>query len=397
MREPLSTTRPTIIRRGAVVASAVTLVMFLAGCAGSAGPAPTESEGGCDPNDVVVVDGVGTAPEECQFPGETLRVAAYSGFMTEALQAGVGTLLEEATGAKIEWVGTDNATVISQLFASRGGEPPLDVVSGMTTDGVFNLLQGEPLLEKLPPLENLADFPSQAVAVDGYGPGFYYYLTGMCVRRDMFEAAGLPTDEGFDVFTDPALAGKVGFPAAGISQWELTIPAVAAYLGADLDDPAPVVEWASGIEGLKLWPSSSDFDQMMQTGEIWISPQTEARCLELKNQGLDLDYVSINLTVDGDTYDAIAATTGAYIVAGTPVPELAAIYVNLVNTPEGLLPYLEGRFYPPTNPRTVEAVLETMPDVDPEVDADTLFQADYAALLENRREWLDQWSRAFQG
>lgn len=384
-------------RRATAVGAALAVATLIAGCASSPGAAPEPQPGECDPNDVAVVDGKATAPEECQFPGEVLRVAAYSGFMVEAFTEGVGSLLEEATGAKVEWTGTDNATVISQLFASRGSQPPFDVVSGMTTDGVFNLVQGEPLLDKLPNLDNLADFPKQAVAVDGYGPGFYYYLTGLCIRKDMFEKNGIPKDTGFDVFTDERLAGKVGFPAAGISQWELTIPAIAAHLGSSLDDPAPVVEWASGIDGMKLWGSSSDFDQMIQTGEIWVSPQTEGRCLDGLNRDVDVEYVSIKLEVDGKVYDEIAGTTGAYVVKGAKSPALAAMYVNLINTPEGILPYIRGRFYPPTNPRTVEAVQKEMPDMKADVDPETLYQGDHALLLEHRREWLDSWSRAFQG
>lgn len=372
----------------------------LAACSSASAPQPSQSAGGCDVNDVVVSDsGEVSSSEECQFPGETLRVAAYAGAMTEALQEGVGSLFEEATGATIEWVGTDNATAISQILASRGAEPPIDVVSAMTTDGVVSLVQAGALAE-IPDITHLEDMPAQAIAVEGYGPGFYYYPTGLCIRADKFADAGIDPAEGIEVFTDPALAGVVGFPTAGISQWDLTMPAFAAHFGVSADEPDDVVEWLSSIDGLKLWASSSELDQMLLDGEIWASPYSDGRCNALADQGAPVEYVGLNLDIDGETYDAVGATVGAYIVANTPNPELAAIYASLVNTPEGILPYLRDRaFYVPTNPHTAEILAEALPEKADllDIDVESLYQADYETFLPSRQDWLSAWNRAFQG
>ncbi|MDQ1105711.1 hypothetical protein [Nocardioides zeae] len=195
----------------------------LAACGGGAeGNGNTGAD--CNPADVTVSgDGTATAPEECNFEGQTLTVAAYTGAMTEALQAGVGKLVEEATGATIEWVGVDNATAISQILASRGAAPPFDVVSAMTTVDQISLVDSQLLVEPSN-LDEFADFPEQAFGAEGYQPGFYYFVTGMCVRSDKMAEAGLDATEGFDLLQEPALAGKVAFPNAGISQWDLLVP-----------------------------------------------------------------------------------------------------------------------------------------------------------------------------
>lgn len=385
-----------------LVALLSVFTLALAGCGQAASETtPTTSPDAalCDPNDVTVSDdGVVSTSEACQFPGEVLRVVAYAGASTEAFQEGVGAFLEEATGAKIEWTGTDNATAISQILASKGGEPPFDVVSAMTTDGVVSLVRAD-ALQKLPTLENLEGFPAESIAVEGYGPGYYYYPMALCVRTDKFAEAGLDAAKGVEIFNEAALANRIGFPNAGISQWDLMMPAFAAHLGSTADDPTAVVEWLESIPGVKFWGGTSDLDQMLTDGEVWVSPYTDGRCNALADKGVPVEYVGMKLNIDGATYDNVGATASAHIVAGTPNPELAAIYVNLINTPAGILPYLRDRaFYVPTNVRTAELLAEAIPEKADrlELDLDRFYQADYDAFLPARQQWLSAWNRAFQ-
>lgn len=387
------------MRRTIAVTLAAVLASSLAACGSDSADSASGLGADCNIDDVVVdADGTATAPEECQFDGQTLKVAAYTGAMTDALKKGVGKLVEEATGAKIEWVGIDNATAISQILASKGTEPPFDVASAMTTVDLQSLVKSDALL-KPDDLDPYTDFPEQAFGVEGYPPGFYYYVTGMCVRSDKFEEAGLDASQGIEVLKDPKLAGKVAFPNGGITQWDGFIPALNAHLGGSMDDPSTAIDWLSGIEGMKFWASSGDLDQWFMDGDVWAGPASDGRCLALQEQGVPVEYVSLKMDIDGSTWDAVGETTGAYVVDGTNLDVLGQIYIKLINQPAGLMPYLTDRaIYLPTNPDTF-AELEK---VDPNKaalltgDPSKFYQPDYDSFLDHRQDWLDQWNRAFQ-
>ena len=114
---------------------------------------------------------------------------------------------------------------------------------------------------------------------------------------------------------------------------------------------------------------------------------------------MPVEYVSVNMDIDGSNWEAVGETTGAYVVAGTDLDVLGQIYIKLVNQPAGLMPYLTDRaIYLPTNPETFAELEKVDPDKAALLTGDPskFYQPDYDSFLDHRQDWLDQWNRAFQ-
>lgn len=371
----------------AVLLALATVVFAACGGGATASPAPATSTAAA------------ASATPVSFAGQTLRVSATAGGMTDALKAGVGSFFEAKTGAKLVWVANDPQSAVSQLLAARGGPVPFDAIANMDSVSQARAISVD-VIQKLDyaNIPNAKAIPASGMRASGFGPGSYYYVVGQCYNTDKFKAAGLPAPTSTDVWFDPKLANHVAIPDSTQAMWNIAMPMFAKGLGLSATDPAPLIAKLKTIPGLRLAPNQTEIDSLLTNGDAWIAMDADGRCNAMTKKGLPFKLAPLGLTIDGKKYDYIAVTTGVEAVKGTQVKRLVEEFINLLLTPEGLVPLTKVLFYTAASSTVYDAQLKD-PEVAPYLMPKTaaLYAGDYGPWLSIEAKWIDAWNRGFKG
>ncbi|BCB92063.1 hypothetical protein Psuf_093760 [Phytohabitans suffuscus] len=359
-----------------------------------------EAEGTADSPSCTLPKGEVTADNQCKFAGRTITVAASPGSLTDLYKQGLGQLFEQTTGGRINWVGQAPDAVLTQLIAGQGQAPTVDVDLDMYVPAVY---QGEEAgvwetfdRSRVP---NAQDLPPQAFAGEGRGPATWFNLTGVCYNTDRFTSAGLAAPT-WDSLFDPKVR-SIGFPQPTSTRWNLTMVSLAAYYGAGLDDPKPVIDKLKQLgDRLTFYSATSEADQLVQSGDAWAVIHADGRCNGLTKSGAPVKLAPMNLNIEGRTYALMLSPTSPEIAKGTKNLDMAYALVNTLLTESALTPLITTLVYTPTVPAVLEALKDDTA-VGPflQTDVSALYSPDTATFREfmtKRQTWVDAWNRAFQ-
>ncbi|WP_324274911.1 extracellular solute-binding protein [Blastococcus brunescens] len=252
-----------------LIASATCLALVtLAACGGDdAGPADAASDAG-------------------DYESGTLVIQGSSPDINSAWQANVDRQFTERTGATIEWLPGAAPTNLTKLLQSKGGEPPADVVF-LDTPTQTQAIAAD-LLEELDRdlLTESGEFlPDEVYPNEGYGPANIVIRLGTCVNTERIQQAGIQLQGSIDDWFDPALAGHFSMPDISTFYTQATLPALAAHFDVDFDDPAGLLDKIEEAQPVSFWTSTADVQQSLQSGDVWVTPILDGRCLNLTLQG----------------------------------------------------------------------------------------------------------------
>jgi putative spermidine/putrescine transport system substrate-binding protein len=348
--------------------------------AGAALPAPATAQTGTQP-----------------FAGQTLRVGAWGGGTGKVLRDATTPGFEQLTGAHAAWTDGDPVQFIAQLLAARGGAAPYDVIgleSLLEPQGVSQGLFVQPDESKLSNGHLLA---RGMVHPGGYGPAWGYFSLGIAYRPDKLKAAGIPAPKNLSILFDPRLAGHVAIPDVSQPNWPHFMPALAAYFGTPLSDPAPVLNKLAAIKQASLYTSSSDLEARMTSGEIWVSLWVDGRVNAMKTKGVDIELGPLGIpNPKGGTY-AYYAGLLLFDLTNPARKALGDVFLNeLLSTPvETKIALATG--YTPTNVEALKVVRK-----DPKLgkffnsDLSSDFIANPAAWQKVQNQWIDAWGKAMR-
>ena len=333
------------------------------------------------------------SPEEAgaqQQSNATVRVASYGGGFTAAQKKFAGDIYSTRTGVKIQYIDGTSRDFLAKMIASKGREPPFDVVY-LEQDVQADAIEAG-VLAKIDPkiVTNLAFLYDEAKNHDGYGPGHIFYSVGITYNYEKFKEAGIPDPTSWNDLWNPKLAGRVAVPDLAQIFGRQFVIAAAWLKGGTERAPEVGVDYIATLKAHSYYTSSATLTAQFQSGEVWAAPWINGRSWALIDRGAPIRFVipkeggfgNIN-TID--------------VVAGSKVEKEAQGYINAVLDPLAQLGQANDTPYGPTN-KLLAPVLKEYPELSkkfpasPE-DLKQLHTTDWAEFKKVNAKVVDRWNR----
>lgn len=335
-----------------------------------------------------------TQASESGYEEGPLVIGASSADVNALIRPGVEREFKAATGADITWIDGGGAPNLQKLIASKGAEPPFDVAQLDNVTQVQAIGAGvisEFDRSTLSVQDNI--FPSE-----GYGPGWLVIREGTCVNTEAFDENGVELPTGVDSWFDPQIGPNFTMPDIGTLHNTVILPALADHFDVAYDQPELFMERMKDADVGTFWTSSADAQTSIQSGAMWAGALLDGRCIGLKLDGAPVDFLPMNVDIDGQEYPYVGIVNTWDIVTGTDKPNLASKFIDIIVGPEGTEPLLPEFGYLPAREDLLEAALadEELSRYIGEYSPEETYYPDYAAFLPHHREWTDVWNETFK-
>lgn len=222
-----------------------------------------------------------------QFDGVTVRIGTFGGRWRDIVEQHVAKAFA-GEGGKIEFVLGQPANNMAKLIASRGQEPPFDILE--TMDNFLPQLTAGGFTDNfdLARITNVGQLDKSLY--DAGKVMIWITQEGIIYNKAKFAGAGIPVPQRFADLADARLKGKVSLPdiSAGGS-----IPAVIgmAYEGGGSEaDIGPALDMVRKISPASFWSSSSNLQTQLANGDVWAAAAQAGNVQRLKGK-VDLGIV----------------------------------------------------------------------------------------------------------
>lgn len=328
-----------------------------------------------------------------------LVVMASSADVNEAMA--MDAAFEALTGAKIEWIPSGAPKTLTQLISSKGGAAPADVVM-LDTPNQAKAIKAEVIVKDFDrsKLTDSNEFLPDEMYPNGAGPAAKAMRLGTCVNTDELEKAGITLTESIADWYNPALKGHVTLPDIDTYFNVAFLPTWAKQEGVPWDKPAALLDKIKETDPVSYWTSTADVQQSLQSGDIWLSPLHDARCINLIVKGAPVRFDPLDLEVDGKSYEYAGLFDTWDIVANTTKPNLAYAFIDMAEGEDAMRPLMAQFGYLPARTDLVEKFAKD-PELEPLMlgydGPEGLYFPDYDDWFGNyAATWIDEWNRAFK-
>lgn len=320
----------------------------------------------------------------------TLRVASFAGPFGEALQKYSVEQFTQRTGIKVEFQYANPADFLAKMIASRGREPPFDVVC--LDDDVSSAAIDAGVLQKLDPaiVTNLKYLYPEAVNKDGYGAAVFYFAFGIAYNRDKLKQAGIGELTSWNDLWDPRLAGHISVPDIINIQGRDLIIQIARLNGGSESTPEKGIEKIAQIKAHSYNTASNTLQAQLESGDVWVAPWNNMRATAMADRGLPIGFVTPKEGTIGNT-DTIN------VVAGTRYPKEAQMLINYMLDPFAQLGMAKLLPTGPTN-KLLADIIAADPEwqrkapVLPEA-RQALYFPNWSVFNKNLKSATDTWNR----
>jgi len=289
-------------------------------------------------------------------PGDkTLRVAMTGGtFLKIHGEKYAGDVFTAQTGVKVEYFGGYGPDTLARLVAQKGRPPPFDVWQAEDPEVFEAIDQG--LVEKANPalLPHLKDINSNAYLVNGYVPAACGIVLGLVYRVDKFKELGLDANS-WDVLWNPKLAGRVALAGYQVPNTQGLVMAMAPNLGGNDHNLAPAIDALAKVKIHSMYSSAADLMTKVQSGEVWLSYTSQGRAITLMQQGAPVRF-SVPKNNDGTFGYGLLGVWSP--VKGSPLPDEAQRYVDLLLSPGNQLGFALDSPYAPVSAAIAPVIAE---------------------------------------
>lgn len=296
-------------------------------------------------------------PAGARAQDNSFTVMAVGGTWGEAIQKHICEPFAQAHGLSITYDSRPNAQQIAMLQASRGRPVVNTLELGGPTLGQAMLLD---LVDKIDP----ALVPNFSRVIPSLRNDFW---APRCISPwvltydpDVFSAEEVQ-ERGWSILTDERVRGRVALPDFG---WmgEMWLHSVNLALGGSYDNTDAAFELAAKIvkenDGIVMGSNDQGMN-LFSTGEIVAAPFWSGRTLELKRQGVKVEYAF----APGWSPTGF----GFGVVSGNSNPEMAQRFVDFSLSDDVQLIFARQFSYPPTLQDIV--IPDDIPDVKISQDA----------------------------
>ncbi|WP_439816308.1 ABC transporter substrate-binding protein [Zavarzinia sp. CC-PAN008] len=320
----------------------------------------------------------------------TLRVGNYGGRFTETQRRYAADAFTARTGIKVEFIDSNPLDHIAKLIATKGREPPFDVVY-LDSDIQPQAIEAG-ILQKLDPaiVTNLAHVYDEAKNPDGYGPGMLFADFGILYNTEKYAAAGIPAPTKWSDLWDERLAGHVVVGELSHGCGRALLVQAERLAGGDESTPEKGIDKIAEIKVHSYISSTVQLEALFPTGDVWAAVIANGRAWGLIDKGLPLAYVR----PEGGS---VASITTIDVTAGTLHPREANLFVNEVIGPVAQLGQAFEIPYGPTN-KLVTPIIQAYPDLARKLpgtlqEIQSLYRPNWPVYWANHETAVDLWGR----
>lgn len=331
------------------------------------------------------------------YQGQTLRIAMWGAGWNRGLHELVGKPFMERTGAKIDYVIGNPREHLAKMLATRGQEPPFDVVQvdDSVKEQMVRLDLVQPVeLAKIPNVKHV--FPT-ILDKPELGPSFMIIPIGIGYNTEKFKELGLAEPTSWDILWEPKLAGKVAIPDLNV------VMGVHTLMGAAIRASGNPYNYEAGIQELKkiklnhIYSSPVEILTQITSANVWAVPITEGRINELRFRGVPVKYVNPVAAGKKGSMDI----DSIHVVKGSKRKELAEIYMNLLLEPAAQLGFARAEGWTPAvRPAAAaiqkDAALREKFTILDEAGVNAALRADWGRLNRSWGDIVTKWNRTLK-
>ncbi len=336
------------------------------------------------------------------FKGMTLTVLGVNSDINAMYMKSVGIPFEKETGATLQIVTGSSDANLSKALANKGRTPSFQVIA------LENLTQAQAItagaIRKLDysKIPNAKDLAKGAIPSPGYGPAFDFFRFGTCINVAQYKAHHIPLPTSVDGWFDPAIEGHNILPTPANFWWATGMQALAENYKVPLSNPQPLFDKLKAMKPSSIYTASGDAQTQLQSGTAWLAPTSDGRCYGLKLAGQPVDFIPLNLKINGKTYAWAVGVDTWEVPSGVKGKqlELAYKFINLSLRPEAQLPVTKKLGYPPTTLTGIK-MAEALPQAKKvnmygkNFSFDELYTPNAQQFLQVQRNWIALWNQTF--
>ncbi len=326
------------------------------------------------------------------FDGVTLRVATFGGPWRDDLAKNLAPRIE-ALGGKVEFVIGSPQDNLAKLIASRGREPPFDVVEILDAQ-VDQVIEGGLLIPldyaAIPNAGQIESWQRMPSAI-----GIWTTQEVICYDKGKFAELGIPVPTTYKDLANDKLAGRVMLADITGGGGLANFAGIVYASGGDTSNVKPGLDLIRTIKGVKFWKAGADVIAAYKAGDIYAAVAHSGWCLRaVKYAGANVAsaHPKINATKTG-----VLKVGWLGVVKGTKNAAAAMYFVNAYLDEEFQLGFAKNTGVWPVNKkaaqrlRTEDPLFVSLNNIEA-ADIDRMLRIDYKGV--NVNSWYDQWNRA---
>jgi putative spermidine/putrescine transport system substrate-binding protein len=325
-----------------------------------------------------------------QQTGVTLRVANFGGAFTAAQRRYTAELFTKRTGIAIQYIDANPMDHLAKMIASRGREPPYDVVYLDDDVQVQAIKAG--VLQKLDKSQvpNLKFVYEEAQSKEGYGPGIIFVSVGLAYNVKKFEEANIPAPTSWEALWDPRLAGHLAIPDLSSLSGRAFLIVTSRLAGGSEKTLEKGIDKIATLKVHSYYSASAQVEGLLSSGDAWAAAMASGRAWGMIDRGLPLAFVL-------PREKGVGGTTTVDVAAGTKLAKEAHAYIDYTLDP---LPQLGQAYeipYGPTN-RLLGPVIATYPEMAKKfptspAELQRLYMPDWGEYYQHHQKVVDLWNR----
>ena len=326
---------------------------------------------------------LGTSAMAQDFAGKTLVVGTWGGDIERLLREHAAKPLEEATGAKVEFLLGGSGDRVAKIYAEKSN-PTMDV-------SFHNIYEAPQLLaDGLVEAPDAAKVANGADVWDGMNDGCYAMSLvglGIVYNKDLVTQA----PEWADMW-NPEYKGKIAQAPYPSSEGDGLLGVAARLVGADEHDADKAFAKVAELGAPALnYTSLDEVFALMDAGEIAMAPMISGYALS----GLS-SFESLAFAFPKEPGPVLVRDMVCQ-VKGAPNAELAQMFINYALSPETQKAYAEELFFGPTNSKTELSEEVAAKVINTPEEVGQLLQMDWPFIISQRSDWTERWNKEILG
>lgn len=325
---------------------------------------------------------VATEATAQDYAGKTLVVGTWGGDIERLLRENVAGPLEEATGARVEFLLGGSGDRTAKIYAERQN-PTMDVT-------FQNIYEAPQLLA-----DGLVVAPDPEAQYykdvwEGMNDGCYAMsLVGLGIAYNTELVPEAP--EWADMW-NPEYKGQIAVAPYPSAEGDGLLGVAARLEGADEKNADVAFAKVAELGAPKIvYTSLDEVFALMDAGEVAMAPMISGYVLAALKE-----YDNIGFAFPTDPGPVLVRDMICQ-VADSPNPELAQMFIELALGVENQTAYAEEIVFGPTNSKVTLSEQAAADTINTPEEVESLLQLDWPYVISQRSDWTERWNKEVLG